>query len=194
MLSMPIRRTIVALGVAMFALTVAPSARAVPAQIAVFLNSTQKVLDSGPQLSLFGFFYSRPGVDVLGVYAGPRWTFGSVGVEFKTGVYGGGDNYPVKAILNNQLDLTLKHLSLTSFTDWYPPTQMYTYLSGFFVYGPLYVGAVSDLTRDWSSLPFTTIQGGPSVGLGTKGLYLGVAYIFRNDDTQAVRMTVGITL
>jgi len=189
------RRALFASALGAGALLVAPSARAVPAQIAVFLNSTQKVFDSGtaPQLSLFGFYYNRTDVSVLGVYAGPRWKFGDLGVELKTGVYGG-ENYPVRAIVNNQLDFTQKHISLTSFTDWYPPDQMYTYAGAFAVFGPLYLGAVGDLTRDWSAQPFTTIQGGPSIGVGTKALYFGVAFIFRNDDTQAIRMTVGVTL
>lgn len=168
-------------------------AHALPTEIILFLGSEQKVLEKGPKLSLFGFFFSRGNASVLGVYGGPRWTFGPLGVEGKLGVYGGGD-YPAKAILNNQVDFTLKHLSVASFTDYYPTQQIYTYLSTFLVFGPLYVGGVADVTYDWSDKGFKSMSKGPSVGLGTKSLYFGTSYVFRTDHSQTLRMTVGITL
>lgn len=169
-------------------------AHAVDTEMIVFLNSYQKFEKTKlPQLALFGFFFARNKESVLGVYGGPRWEFGSFGVEAKLGVYGGGD-YPAKAIVNNQLDFTLKHLSVTSFTDYYPTNQIYSYLSTFLLFGPLNIGGVADVTFDWSDKPFKTMSKGPSIGLGTKGLYLGVSYIFRSDRSESLRMTLGITL
>lgn len=169
-------------------------AHAVGSEMIVFLNSYQKLeKEKLPQLSLFGFFFARKSVSVLGVYGGPRWEFGPIGVEGKIGMYGGGD-YPAKAIVNNQVDLTLKHLSVTSFTDYYPTSQIYSYLSTFLVFGPLNIGGVADVTYDWGEKPFKTMSKGPSIGLGTKALYFGVSYIFRTDRSESMRMTVGVTL
>ncbi len=169
-------------------------AHAVGTEMIVFLNSYQKFEKQKlPQLSLFGFFFARKNASVLGVYGGPRWEFGPIGVEGKLGVYGGGD-YPAKAIVNNQVDLTLKYLSVTSFTDYYPTNQIYSYLSTFLTFGPLNVGGVADFTYDWSDKPFKTMSKGPSIGLGTKALYFGVSYIFRTDHSESLRMTVGVTL
>ena len=168
-------------------------ARAVPAQTVVFLSSEQKVLDSGPHLSLFGYYYGRSGVSLLGLYAGPRWKFGDLGVEFKGGVYGGPD-LETRAIVNNQIDFSKKHLSVTWFNDWYPPDEIYSYLNTMLVFGPLYVGGVADLTYDWSRTGYTTFSEGPTIGIGTKALYFGTAYLFTNHHTTAIRMTVGITL
>jgi hypothetical protein len=172
----------------------------VPAQMVVFLGNQQKVLKGGPQLSLFAFFYGRTDVSLLGVYAGPRWTFGALGVEFKTGVYGG-TNYSARPILNNQIDVTKKHLSIAWFTDLYPPDEAYSYLSTFLVFGPIYIGGVADVTVDWSHAPYTKYQEGPALGAGTKTIYLGVAYLFVDDTSipahersNAIRMTVGLTL
>jgi hypothetical protein len=175
-------------------LLVPARAEALPTETIVFLNSEQKVLEKAPNLSLFGFFFSRNAQSVLGVYAGPRWKLGDFGVEGKLGVYGG-DGFPAKAIFNTQVDYALEHLSVTSFTDWYPPDQVYSYLSTFLVFGPLYVGGVADVTIDWSGTRTTkTMSKGPSVGLGTKNLYLGTSYILRSDRSESLRMTVGITL
>ena len=171
----------------------AAPARSVPAQTVVFLSSEQKVFDTGPHLSLFGYYYGRTGVSLLGLYAGPRWKFGDLGVEFKGGVYGGAD-LETRAIVNNQIDFSKKHLSVTWFNDWYPPDEIYSYLNTMLVFGPLYVGGVADLTYDWSAKGYTTFSEGPSIGLGTKSLYFGTAYLFTNHHSQAIRMTVGLTL
>jgi hypothetical protein len=167
---------------------------AVGSEMIVFLNSYQKLDEKKlPELSLFGFFFARHSQSVLGVYGGPRWKIGNFGVEAKLGVYGGAD-YPAKAIINNQIDYTLKYLSVTSFTDYYPTQQIYSYLSTFLTFGPLNVGGVADVTYDWSDKPFKTMSKGPSIGLATKYLYLGTSYIFRTDRSQSIRMTVGVTL
>lgn len=177
-----------------FLLTSARPAHAVGTEMIVFLNSYQKLeKEKLPELSLFGFFFSRNGESVLGIYGGPRWKFGNIGVEAKGGVYGGG-KYPAKAIINNQVDFTLKYLSVTSFTDYYPTQQIYSYLSTFLTFGPLNVGGVADVTYDWSDKPFKTMSKGPSIGLGTKNLYLAASYIIRSDRSESLRMTVGITL
>jgi hypothetical protein len=174
-------------------LTASP-ARALPTQMVVFLNSYQTVEKGWPDLSLFAFYYARPNVSVLGVYAGPRWKWGNLGLEVKTGAYGGGSQ-ETKAIANVQVDYSLPWLSLTSFTDYYPLTQIYSYASAFGIIGKiLFIGGVADVTYDWGPEPVQQVQGGPSLGAGTKNAYLGVSYMFRNDDTQWIRLTVGITL
>ena len=159
----------------------------------MFLNSNQKLGDGWPDLALFSYYYGRKDVSLLGIYAGPRWTFGRVGVEFKTGAYGGND-LETKAILNNQVDFTSKYFSAAFFTDYYPKSEVYSYLSALFTLGPLYLGAVGDLTHDWGPYTGTITSAGPLIGVGTKGLYLGTALLFRSDQTQAIRLTLGLTL
>ena len=202
-LSRPERRTalgkrgspfVASLGLAAILLLSAPPASAYSTQMLVFLNSYQMVQKGWPDLSLFAFYYGRPDISVLGVYAGPRWKWGDFGFELKTGAYGGGSQ-EAKAIVNTQLDYSLPWLSLTSFTDYYPLTEIYTYASAFGVIGNiLYVGGVGDYTYDWGPEAANILQGGPSIGAGTKKAYLAVSYIFRNDDTQWIRLTVGLTL
>ena len=184
---------VAALAAAIALALVATPARAIPAQTVVFLSSDQKIREGAPHLSLFGYYYDRTGVSLLGIYAGPRWTFGHLGVEFKAGVYGG-PGLETRAIANNQIDFSAKHLSVAWFTDWYPTDEMYSYLSTMLVFGPLYVGGVGDVTYDWSAHPFTTFSEGPAIGLGTKSLYVGAAYLFTNAHTTAIRMSIGITL
>ncbi|MFO0660577.1 MAG: hypothetical protein U0165_12205 [Polyangiaceae bacterium] len=168
-------------------------ASATPSQVVIFLNSIQRVKEGWPQLSLFSFYYGRSDVSVLGIYAGPRWTLGHWGLEMKAGVYGGGVNEG-HAIINNQIDYSRKHFSVTSFTDWYPPREVYTYLSVFGIFDPLYVGAVGDVDASWDpDAKFVNYGGGPTIGLGTKAMYLGTSLIFNNTQKRAIRLTVGLT-
>jgi hypothetical protein len=169
-------------------------ARAVPTQTIVFLNSNQRIKEGYPQLALFSYYYARPGLAVLGIYAGPRWTFGNFGVEFKTGAYGGG-SLDAHAIINNQLDYTSKYLSITSFTDWYPRAEIYTYLSAYAVLGPLYLGGVGDYDQIWApaEAALKSYGGGPAIGVGTRAMYLATSLIFKNDHTRAIRLTIGLT-
>jgi hypothetical protein len=168
------------------------SAGAVPSQIVVFLNSNQKVKEDYPELALFSYYYARTGVSLLGVYAGPRWTYGDVGAELKTGVYGG-NGLDTRAIVNTQLDWASKPFSITSFTDWYPTDEVYSYLSAFAQLGPLFGGIVGDLSYKWGRDGFTTYAGGPTIGAGTKTMYLGITYLTDQDRRHAIRMTVGLT-
>jgi hypothetical protein len=185
-------RYAVTLAIALLGAFAARPARATPTQIIVFLSSTQQFKEDLPKLSLFGYFYARQGVNLLGIYAGPRWTWGPFGLEFKTGGYGGTD-IEARAILNNQMDLTWANFSLTSFTDFYPSTEIYSYLSAYANAGPIFGGAVADLTRDWSATPQTIVTGGPTVGAGTKAMYLGTTYVFSNEHQRWIRLTVGLT-
>jgi hypothetical protein len=187
-------RIVASLGVATALLLGTSRAEALSTQMVVFLNSSQPIATGWPDLSLFAFYYARPDVNVLGVYAGPRWKWGDFGLEVKTGAYGGGSQ-EAKAIVNMQLDYSRPWLSLTSFTDYYPLTQIYSYASAFGIIGNiLFIGALGDFTYDWGPTPVTQLQGGPSLGAGTKKAYLAVSYLFRNDDTQWIRLTVGLTL
>lgn len=167
-------------------------AGALKSPIVVFLNSNQRIKEGFPQLALFGFYYGREGVNVLGVYAGPRYTFGPIGVELKGGAYGGGA-HDARAIINNQIDLTTRYFSVASFTDWYPKNVYYSYLSAFFTPLPLYLGFIGDLSYDCSASPCTTLSGGPSVGVGTKAMYVATSLLFTNTDNRYLRLTVGLT-
>lgn len=161
-------------------------------QILTFLNSAQRIKEGYPQLSLFGFYYSKADLSLLGLYAGPRWTFGPIGVELKTGVYGGGD-LDAKAIINTQIDYSHKYVSAFIFGDWYPADTAYAYASAFFTPQPLYLGFTSDLSYDCSAKKCVTVSGGPSVGVGTKAMYVATSYIFVSDDTSWIRLSVGLT-
>ncbi len=187
------KRSLVAALAATAVLSAVSTASATPSQVVIFLNSTQKIKAGYPQLSLFSFYYGRSDVSVLGIYAGPRWTVGNWGFEMKAGAYGGGENEG-HAIINNQIDYSRKHFSITSFTDWYPPAEVYSYLSAFAIFDPLYLGVVGDIDGSWDpKAKFVNYGGGPSVGLGTKAMYLATSLIFNNTQGKAIRLTVGLT-
>lgn len=186
--TLPYRAPLLAL-----ALLLCPStASAIETPIVAFLNSNQRIKEGYPQLALFGFYYGREGVNILGIYAGPRWTFGPVGVEFKTGAYGGG-SFPGHAIVNNQVDFLSKYFSIASFTDWYPKDLVYSYLSAFFTPLPFYLGAIGDLSYDCSARRCTSLSGGPSLGVGTRAMYVATSYLFTNTSNRWLRLTLGLT-
>lgn len=186
-------RIVSLVGVLAALVSVARPARAIPSQTIIFLGSNQRIREGYPQAALFGYYYGRDDVSLLGLYAGPRWTFGGWGVELKTGVYGG-PGLGAHPIANNQIDFTSKRFSLTSFSDVYPNQQAYSYLSAYVNFDPLFLGVVSDFTADWSATTTTKVTGGPTIGAGTKTLYFGTSYLFSTQHTTAIRLTVGITI
>jgi hypothetical protein len=173
-------------------LFVARPASALPIEESIFLISNQRVAEGYPQAALFGYYFAREGTSYLGIYAGPRWTFGRLGFELKTGAYGG-PAADARVIFNNQTDYTHKWFSVTSFTDVYPGDSFYTYLSTYLNLQPLYLGFVGDYTHELVGVPYRKLSGGPTIGVGTKTLYFGTTYMFSSKNSNAIRLTVGFT-
>lgn len=167
-------------------------ASALPTEESIFLISNQRVAEGYPQAALFGYYFARDGLSLLGIYAGPRWTFGRLGFELKLGAYGG-PGVDSRAIFNNQTDYVHKWFSVTSFTDVYPGDSVYTYLSSYLSLQPLYLGVISDYTHELVGAPYRKLSGGPTIGVGTKTLYLATTYMFSSKNSNAIRLSVGFT-
>lgn len=159
-----------------------------PAQATIYVGSDVPVSEGGPSVAIAAYSWSTGSKTSLSLYAGPHWNFFSdrLGFELKAGAYADAVAQPV---LNAELMWEDGNLELDWFNDVYWPAGAYSWLSGKYWFGPLFVGAMADSTIERSNFE---LNAGPMFGAGRSSFDVGVAPLYSNLEGFVLRVLINV--
>lgn len=167
-----------------------------PAQALIYVGSSVPVGETGPSVTISAYSWATGHARSLSLYAGPHWDFlaDRLGFEIKAGVYAGNLTSTAdlaQPALNAEVMWQEGNLQLDWFNDVYWPAGAYSWLSGKYWFGPVFIGAMADSTIERHNFE---VNAGPVFGAGRSSFDVGVAPLYSNQQGFVLRILVDVEL